>query len=89
MVDRRTYNTPQKFPGVETAMSKDYERRRPEAGETAAVPRKQRDISNQTTGGQIKILEGLLYWNRQLKPLEFGIPLRGWKNTGPSHPVNT
>jgi len=32
-------------------ISKDYKRRRPEAGKKAVVPRKQQDISNQTVGG--------------------------------------
>ena len=89
MVERRTYNTPQKSLGVEAAISKDYERRRPEAGEKAVVPRKQQDISSQTAGGQIKVLEGLLYWSRQLQPLELCILIRSWKNTGRAHPVNT
>jgi hypothetical protein len=50
MVEWRTYNTAKKAL-AETEILKDYKQCQPEAGEKAAIPRKQQDIPGKITGG--------------------------------------
>jgi hypothetical protein len=50
---------------------------------------RQQDLSGQTTGHEIEILEGLFFKNTELQSLEFGIPICGWENTRHAHLVNS